>query len=122
MKRMDTTEGSSLAGDSRLHVATLRAIMHACPLAMVALDQDGIVTIWSRSAEQMFGWTEAEVVGHPLPAAPELLAAQLPLSSGTGIELTWPQKHGAPLHVSLTMTALQNSRGDSEGRVLFIAD
>src|SRR5262245_19100535 len=119
---MDKTESSSLARDPRLYGATLRAIVEACPLAMVALDREGIVRIWSPGAEQMFGWTEAEVVGHPLPIAPEILAAQLPLSSGKGIELIWPQKHGEPLHISLTMAPLHNGRGDTEGRVLFIAD
>ena len=35
--------------------------------ALVALDADGHVVVWSAAAERMYGWTAREVVGHPLP-------------------------------------------------------
>jgi PAS domain S-box-containing protein len=42
--------------------------MIACiPMAVYSVDLDGRVTTWNRSAEEMFGWTAAEVLGRPLP-------------------------------------------------------
>src|SRR5437899_3915813 len=86
--------------DLRHSISTLRAMVEACPLAMLALDLDGVVRLWSRGAEQMFGWTEEEALGRPLPFAHRLLETQLLRDSGPDNELTWPRKNGDPLHVS----------------------
>jgi len=37
--------------------------------AIVAYDQEMIVTSWNRAAEVLYGWTAEEVVGQPLPEA-----------------------------------------------------
>lgn len=49
-------------------------------LALVALDREGIVTLWDRGAEAIFGWTRDEVVGRRLPVTypPEEVAAGKP--------------------------------------------
>src|SRR5262245_43384700 len=72
------SEPIDLTRDLRHSISTLQAIVEACPLAMLVLDHAGIVRMWNRGAEQIFGWTEAEALGRPLPAAPELVADQLP--------------------------------------------
>src|SRR5579859_7119385 len=76
---------------------SLRAMLEACPIAMLALDRNGVVRMWSPGAEQMFGWTLEEVVGQPLPAGFELLEAQLHPGSSQRSELAWPRKYGPPL-------------------------
>ncbi|MBN1140681.1 MAG: EAL domain-containing protein [Deltaproteobacteria bacterium] len=55
--------------ESRLHqtTATLEALYRASPLPLIGLDPEGLVTHWSRAAEEMFGWKEAAVAGRPLP-------------------------------------------------------
>jgi len=103
-------------------ISTLRAVIDACPLAMVALDRDGVVWMWSRGAEQMFGWTEEEALGQALPIAPKLLEAQLHSSAAQGNELTWPRKRGEPLHVSLSAVPLRDDEGNVEGKVIIFAD
>jgi PAS domain S-box-containing protein len=50
---------------------TLRTIIDASVLAIVALDRDGLVTLWNNAATRLFGWTAEEVVGRPLPIVPE---------------------------------------------------
>ena len=50
---------------------TLNALIAASPLAIVIIDTEQRVQLWSPAAEQMFGWTEAEVLGKPLPIVPE---------------------------------------------------
>lgn len=101
---------------------SLRAMLEACPIAMLALDRNGIVRMWSPGAEQMFGWTLEEVVGQPLPAGFELLEAQLHPGSSQRNELAWPRKYGPPLHVSLSAVLLRDDDGNVAGKVIIFAD
>jgi PAS domain S-box-containing protein len=51
---------------------TLRALIESCPLAVMVLEPgDGAVRLWNPAAERIFGWTEEEVLGRPLPVIPE---------------------------------------------------
>lgn len=45
---------------------TLRAILDASLDAFMLIDAGSRIRIWNRRAAEMFGWTEAEVVGRPL--------------------------------------------------------
>lgn len=47
-----------------------QAVLDASPLAVVWLDAGGAVQGWSRGAERLFGWAEADVLGQPCPAIP----------------------------------------------------
>ncbi len=38
-----------------------------CPLAIFAIDADGLVNHWNGAAESLLGWTRNEMVGHELP-------------------------------------------------------
>jgi len=46
---------------------TLLALIEASPLAVVVNDAFGTVHVWNPAAVRMFGWTEAETIGHPNP-------------------------------------------------------
>ena len=50
----------------------LRALLDAAPFGVVALDAAGRIKLWSRSAQDILGWTEQQVLGRPLPSAMEL--------------------------------------------------
>jgi PAS domain S-box-containing protein len=59
---------------------TLHALIQASPLAVVDSDASGTVRVWNPAAVRLFGWTEAETIGHPNPLLssegnPELRAA-----------------------------------------------
>jgi PAS domain S-box-containing protein len=47
-----------------------QALLDASPLAICAVDLDGTVQTWNRSAERIFGWTQDEVLGKPVPYVP----------------------------------------------------
>lgn len=49
---------------------TLKAMIQACPLAIMGLRADGTVRIWNSAAEKIFGWSQQEVIGQFLPAIP----------------------------------------------------
>ncbi|MFQ6026770.1 MAG: PAS domain S-box protein, partial [Dehalococcoidia bacterium] len=44
---------------------TLRALIHASPLAIIAYDRDAKVQMWNPTAEELLGWSEQEMLGHP---------------------------------------------------------
>jgi len=50
--------------DLKASEAHYRALVEAVPHGVVTIDQGGRVRMFSRAAEEMFGWTAAEVVGH----------------------------------------------------------
>jgi len=49
----------------------LEAVIDASPLAIIRLDLEGNVQGWSRASGHIFGWSEAEVLGKPLPTVPD---------------------------------------------------
>ena len=49
----------------------LEAMVAASPLAVLAVDDQSRVVLWSPAAERIFGWKAAEVIGKPLPTIPE---------------------------------------------------
>ncbi len=46
----------------------LQAILCSSQIPIVALNQEGIVLLWNRAAEQLFGWSSEAVMGLPLSA------------------------------------------------------
>src|SRR4051794_39671392 len=44
----------------------LRRVIGALPRSIVVTDADGVIVLWNKMAEQLFGWTEDEVVGAPI--------------------------------------------------------
>ncbi len=45
----------------------LTSLITASPLAIIALDLNAHITLWSPSAEKIFGWSESDIKGHPIP-------------------------------------------------------
>jgi PAS domain S-box-containing protein len=45
----------------------LRRLLDANPAPLVVIDQESHVLLWSRAAEELFGWPEREVLGLPVP-------------------------------------------------------
>ena len=50
--------------------ALLSSVIGAAPLAIVTIDNDGLVTSWSPAAQRLFGWSAEEAIGAPLPMIP----------------------------------------------------
>lgn len=51
-------------------------VLDGLPGAVIAVDADDRVTVWSGGAERMFGWAAEEVVGRALPIVPPELASE----------------------------------------------
>ncbi len=107
-----------------------RAMLEACPLAIMSLDLAGNVKMWNRGAEQIFGWRAEEVIGAKLPtvaaADPEeylrLLDAPFHGASHTGVQVRRRRKDGEFINVSLWTVPLRDSHGAITGNAAILAD
>ena len=101
----------------------LEAILEGAPIAICSVDPGGLTRMWNRAAEQVFGWTAAEVIGHPLPNVPVAMASDhqhvregvLAGQTFTGHETRRVRKDGAELDVVLSTAPLQDHAGKVTG-------
>ncbi len=49
----------------------LQALIKASPLPIIIIDAERRTVLWNPAAEQVFGWTEEEILGKPIPIVPE---------------------------------------------------
>ncbi|MDZ8104934.1 MAG: PAS domain-containing protein [Nostoc sp. DedQUE12a] len=68
---MDITEYKEVQQELQQTLQTLSTLIQASPLPIVVLETDTTVKLWNAAAEQLFGWSEAELLGHQLPIVPE---------------------------------------------------
>jgi PAS domain S-box-containing protein len=109
---------------------TLQAVIEASPLAIIALDEDARVTRWNRTAEQIFGWTAAEVLGQPLPFLDDAARAEFDvvmerLRAGEAVgrfETRHVRRDGSPVAVSVAPALLRDTSGREVGSMAVIAD
>ena len=109
---------------------TLQALVTASPRAIFMLDLDGKVQIWNPAAEQIFGWTEAEVFNHPSPIRlDDLLDDSTTLQSSvlqgktyTRVALRRFKKDGTVIDIIFSAAPLTDSSGNISGIVAVIAD
>jgi PAS domain S-box-containing protein len=104
---------------------TLKALIAASPLAIIIIDTEQRVQLWSPAAEQMFGWSEAEVLGQPLPIVPEGEKQNVrPGRSDPnhGSERRRLRKDGSFIDISLWSAPLRAPDGSVTGTLGVIAD
>jgi PAS domain S-box-containing protein len=107
---------------------TLQALIHASPLAIVVLDGDLDVRLWSPAAERILGFRADEVVGRPYPAGDETerrefaraLRAQIEGEVGPGFETQRRRKDGSAVDVSMWVAPL--GAEDVNAVVVILAD
>jgi two-component system cell cycle sensor histidine kinase/response regulator CckA len=108
----------------------LRSLVDEAPIAIIALSNDDLVTMWNPSAERMLGWTRTEVIGQPLPTIPSerradfnATRAQERLGNQSHhAERTVLRKDGSSLSVSLSTAPLHNSAGEVLGTIVLYSD
>jgi PAS domain S-box-containing protein len=109
---------------------TLQALIAAAPLAIIALDQDFCVKLWNPAAAGIFGWSEAEVLGRPIPSIPAehwpetsaRIRRELAGESQSALELGRLRKDGALIDIQLWTAPLRNAKGEIVGDIGIIAD
>jgi len=110
--------------------ALAAAIIRASPLAVLCLDREYRVRLWSPAAERMFGWSAEEVIGRELPIVPPaymeafkaLREAALHGRMLTGIEVRRRRKDGSMVDVSLSTAPLRGPEGTVVGIIAILED
>jgi PAS domain S-box-containing protein len=103
--------------------ARLRTIIDESPLATVVQDSTGRVEMWNLAAVSLFGWTESEMLGKPLPwtlldpAAAAALAERAPGEVIRALETVTRARTGIEIPVELYATTLRDG-GPDAGLVL----
>jgi PAS domain S-box-containing protein/excisionase family DNA binding protein len=139
MIEMMTTVGNQLGqfidrrrAEAALHETnqTLQALIQASPVAIINLDPQGIVEIWNPAAERIYGWSEQEVKGRPLPTVPadreeEYRRDHRDASRGVifnGLETRRRRKDGTLIDVSISTAPLRNASGEVTSVVALVTD
>ncbi len=108
----------------------LRSVLAASPLAVISLTASGVVRGWNPAAEAIFGWSEGEALGRPLPCVPaerrtELLSLSERAWEGetvSGFQTRWHRKDTQPVDLHLCLAATRDAQGSATGYVLFASD
>jgi PAS domain S-box-containing protein len=99
-------------------------VVHHAPLAIYCVDNSGIVTLWNRAAEELFGFAEKEIIGQRDPSIPHEDCQQLCMdvfydTSGKVVERKC--KQGYTLDVMIWTSPLMDDSGNIIGRTVMAA-
>ena len=127
---IDITERKALERTFSESNEKLRAIIGGSPLAIVARDLDGVITLWNPAAENVFGWKAEEVLGTTTTIVPEdlridtiALRGQVQLGKMLALEETRRiRKDGVVLDVSLSVAPIRDGKQEIVGTMGLIAD
>jgi PAS domain S-box-containing protein len=109
---------------------TLTTLIDASPLAIVVVDGQGWVKVWSLAAEQIFGWAAGDVLGKPLPIVPSekreewqsLVVKEMIGQATTGLETHVLRRDGSRIDVILSSAPLYDAHGVIVGALRILGD
>jgi len=100
--------------------------------AVIATDLSFVITSWNKGAEQLYGWSAAEVVGQPFadvfrqpsstPAALAALRQHLLQHEVWSGEATYSCKNGVQLHTLATISLVKDLAGKAIGTIGIVHD
>ena len=116
-------EAHCAADEIRQAKDTLAAVIDASPVAIVCCDLERKTMLWNRTAEKMFGYSAAEVIGVPSRLTPadgfaELQALFERAVNGEtihNVELTRARRDGSLLQVRVAAAPMYNIDGTVRG-------
>ncbi|TKX87062.1 PAS domain S-box protein [Halorubrum sp. SS5] len=109
----------------------LQSVFDASPIGIVLIDEDGITQLWNKGCERIFGWSEDEALGEPLPFVQESKQAEFEellkrvTTDGerlVGYETVRQRKDGSFVDLALTTAPVRNNDGEVAGVVGLLED
>ncbi|MBK8027330.1 MAG: PAS domain S-box protein [Chloroflexi bacterium] len=119
----DVTERNKIRDELHHSRQFLEMIIQSSPLAVVAVNMDGLVQVWNPAAEQILGWTQEQSMGRPLfldtsvdQAMVRRLYAQL-MEGGviSAHDTRMPRRDGTLVDVSISGGPLYDAQGKLVG-------
>ena len=106
------------------------ALVKTCPLAVFGVGVRGEVLFWNPGAERIFGWSEEEVLGKPLPTIPAgaeqefqvILELQLHGIAQQAKDVVRRRKDGTLIFLHLWTAPLQETNGHIRGKLAILSD
>lgn len=121
----------SLKESLRKDTDRLHALINMSPLAIVAVNMSGRITLWNQAAERIFGWREADMIGQQLPSTsvddkgaslPNVIEQAIRGEALHGRELAGQRRaRGGELVLQLWTSPLRNSLEISSSGVMILA-
>lgn len=119
----DVSERRRLQEEERQAKETLGAVIDAAPVAIFCLSPDRRVLVWSRAAEELFGYAAAETLGRVYPLVPpdraaefeRLFARALDGETLRNIDVRRRRKDGTLVDISFAVAPLYNADGTIRG-------
>ncbi len=107
-----------------------RALYEASPFAIAALDLESRVIAWNSTSERLFGFSEAEVLGKPLPTIPPEREAEFVMlrekhrqgEALSGFETIRRRKDGSTVEVCLSLSPIRGHNGRLLGSMGVLED
>ncbi|MUG98769.1 PAS domain-containing protein [Scytonema sp. UIC 10036] len=127
---MDITTRKEVQQELQQTLQTLSTLIQASPLPIVLIELDMTVKLWNIAAEQLFGWSEAELLGQPLPFVPkekleECRQLREALTKGEvffGVETYRRKRDGSNVVVNISAAPLYDERGSVNEILLILQD
>jgi PAS domain S-box-containing protein len=88
--------------------ASLRAIVDNAADGIISVDEQGVILSFNRAAEEMFGYSEAEILGRPvgklIPQAGRAVRRDAGAASSRSMDLEGQRRDGSafPMHVAIS--------------------
>ncbi len=116
--------------DLRRTTDRLQGLVKASPLPIVIIDAKRRTLLWNPAAQHVFGWTEEEVLGKPLPIVPddrrdEFEDVQKQIFRGEVVKASETQrrrKDGTRIDIALSAAPLHGDGGDVIGAMGIFED
>ena len=126
----DITDRKQVQLKFQLANEVLQAQIASAPLAINCITNDGRTLVWNRAAEQLFGWTAAEVIGQPLPNIPAgqkqdfytLLKSVGNDKPQNGLEVSLLKKDGSSIDVWVWAAPVRDASGETIGSINIFSD
>jgi PAS domain S-box-containing protein len=109
---------------------TLQMLIKSSPVGILMMDSNFNLQLWNPACEKMFGWSEAEVLGKPLPyataenrdASMQILRDMATTRGKYETQLARERKDGTPIHVHLAAMPLLNEQNEVYANMAIVMD
>lgn len=127
----DITDRKQVQQELQHTLQTLQTLVAASPLPIIVIEPDDMtVKLWNAAAEQLFGWSEAEILGKPIPIVPEEKQEECrqlreAITRGEvffGTETYRCKRNGSAVVLNISAAPLYNDLGSVDAILLILQD